>query len=328
MNMKPKVRTMMREGRDVRRVNCSVRGHCRTNVYAFPKEGLFSERRFGPRVIVQNGRAKATVVTELKEYFEQHTPFRHYRICSSLRKKVDDAIAESAAGGAANYLAIFVAVEQESACDSPLEDGLCLIDRKMSANGRVQDGAISVWNANGVAWSELAASDTGFVNTVLAAVKAIQEETGTIREVAEASCFYEEAGRAVYPIEVTASARVEGMSFLRATELEEKVTRLATLVDSLEARHGKERDAVRILVDALRLEDIDSDDYRRGWYLSLFEATRAVLAGDDRQRFNQRHRDYRKTIGHPKPGTRMDMGEFDRLQCDALAEIRRVFLGE
>ena len=319
---------MKQEGRNVQRVNCSIRGHCRTNVFAFPKEGLFSERRFGPRAILENASAKATVATDLKEYFEQQTPFRHYRICASLRKKVDDAIKQSAAGSTTNYFPIFITLEQESTSESPLEDGLCYVNRQTSANGRVEDGTFSVLNANGLAWSELAESDTGFVNTVLAAVKAIQDETGTINEVADASCFYEESGRAVYPVSVTASARAEATSFLRVTELEEKVSRLGKLVHSIEARRGGAHDTVRILVDALRIEDIESDDYRRGWYLSLFEATKAVLSRHYEQQFNQRHRTYRKTIGHPKPGTRMDMSEFDRLQRDALAEVRRVFLGE
>ena len=309
-------------------MNCSIRGHCRTNVFAFPKEGLFSERRLGPRVILENAISKATVITDLKEYFEQQTPFRHYRICASLQKKVDDAIGENAAGFTVNHFPIFVALEQENSCESPLEDGLCFVDRKTNANGRPQEVTYSVWNANGIEWTKLAESDSRFVNTVLAAVKAIQDETGTIREVAEAACFYEESGRAVYPISVTASASSEETSFLRATELEEKISRLAKLVNSIEAGRGGARHAVPILVDALRLEDIDSDDYRRGWYLSLFEATKAVLSGRYQQQFNQRHRGYRKTIGHPKPGTRMDMNEFDRLQRDALAEVRRVFLGE
>ena len=125
MTTKPKVWTMKQEGRDVQRVNCFIRGHCRTNVFAFSKEGLFSERRFEPRGILENASAKATVVTDLKEYFEQQTPLRHYRIYASLRKRVDDAINESAAGGTANHFPIFIALEQESACESPFEDGLC-----------------------------------------------------------------------------------------------------------------------------------------------------------------------------------------------------------
>ena len=312
----------------MQRVCCSIRGHCRTNVFAFPKEGLFSERRFGPRAILENEIAKATVVTDLKEYFEQQTQFRHYGICASLRKKVDDAMNESATGGTANHLPIFIAVEQESAAESPLDDGLCYVNPQTSENGHVEERTYSVWNANGPAWSKLAESDTGFVNSVLAAVKAIQDETGTIREVVEASCFYEQSGRAVYPISVRASVSAEETSFLRVAEFEEKVSRLGKLVHSIDTERGAHRDEVRILVDALRLEDIESDDYRRGWYLSLLEATKAVLSGHHEQQFNQRHRGYRKTIGHPKPGTRMDMSEFDKLQLDALAEVRRVFLRE
>ena len=319
---------MKQEGRDVQQVNCSIRGHCRTNVFVFPREGLFSEHQFGPQAILENASVKATVVTDLKQYFERQTRFRHYRICAFLRKKVDDAINKSAAGGTDNHLPIFIALEQERASESPLDDGLCCLNRQTSANGRAEDRTFSVWNANGPAWSELAESDTGFLNSVLAAVKAIQDETGTIREVAEASCFYEESDRPVYPISLTASMSSEETTFLSATELEDKVSRLGKLVGSIEAGGGEPLDLVRILVDALRLEDIDSDDYRRGWYLSLFEATKAVLADHHKQQFNQRHRDYRKKIGHPKPGTRMDMSEFDRLQRDALAEVRRVFLGE
>ena len=161
-------------------VNCSARGHCRTNVFTFPKEGLFSEHQFAPRAILENASAKATVVTDLKEYFERQTRFRHYRICAFLRKRVDEVINESPAGDTANHFPIFIVLEQESVSESPLDDGLCYVNRQISANGRAEVRTFSAWNANGPAWSELAESDTGFVNSVLAAVKAIQNETGTI----------------------------------------------------------------------------------------------------------------------------------------------------
>ena len=86
--------------------------------------------------------------------------------------------------------------------------------------------------------------------------------------------------------------------------------------------------ALPVLVEALRLEDIDNDDYRRGWYLCLFEAIEGALGGKYRQSFHQRHRAYRKTIGHPKPGTKMDMEEFNRLQRDVFSELRRMYLGQ
>jgi len=77
----------------------------------------------------------------------------------------------------------------------------------------------------------------------------------------------------------------------------------------------------------LRLEKIDTDHYRRAWYLCLFEAIEAVLSGRHKQEFHQQHRAYRNSIGHPTPSTTMDGNEFARLQHDALAELRRILLG-
>ena len=178
------------------------------------------------------------------------------------------------------------------------------------------------------AWSELAKSDTGFINTVLAAVKVVQDVTETIREVAEASCFYEAHGRAVYPSWITGSGRIEAFTLLRSAELAEKVDQLRKLVEAFEAKRQEHDTLVSNLVDALRLDDIDRDDYRRGWYLCLFEAIKAMLSGRHEQDFNRRHRAYRGTIGHPKSGTKMNMSEFSKLQRDVLAEVQRIFLRE
>ena len=190
------------------------------------------------------------------------------------------------------------------------------------------------------AWSELAKSDTGFINTVLAAVKVVQDVTETIREVAEASCFYEAHGRAVYPSWITGSGRIEALATRPpgpgpdqhtpepSAELAEKVDQLRKLVEAFEAKRQEHDTLVSNLVDALRLDDIDRDDYRRGWYLCLFEAIKAMLSGRHEQDFNRRHRAYRGTIGHPKSGTKMNMSEFSKLQRDVLAEVQRIFLRE
>ncbi|MCY4240451.1 MAG: hypothetical protein OXD36_01770, partial [Rhodobacter sp.] len=75
-------------------------------------------------------------------------------------------------------------------------------------------------------------------------------------------------------------------------------------------------------LDALRLERTETENYRCAWYPSLCEATLAMLSGDDKQRFNRRHRAYRNTIGHSKPGMKMEMGEFRWLQRDAMELLR------
>ena len=318
---------MKQERRRMQRIDCSIRGHCRTSVFVFPKAGLASGHPLRPSVILDNGEAKATLVTDLLAYFQQQTPFRHYGICSSLQTKVGEAIAEHAIGHSADTFPVFIVLEQENTCEPSLENGLCYTEPYSMAGDRGGDARIVVLNADGATWSELANSDTVFVNTVLAAVKSVQEETECIREVAEASCFYESRGRAVYPRMVTASGRIEAFSLLRATELNERFARVRTLAEALETKRRTDNDRIVNLVNALRLDDIDSDDYRRGWYLCLFESIKEILTGKHKQTFNQRHREYRKTIGHPKPGTKMDMGPFGKLQRDALGQVRRIYLG-
>ena len=184
------------------------------------------------------------------------------------------------------------------------------------------------WRMDDVPWPEAVQEEPGFVTTVLAAVKVVQDETEVIREVAEGSCFYDTHGRAVYPMTMTMSANLASVSPQSATEVVERVARMAALVEIFEAKQRAGDDRIPNLVQALRLENIDTDHYRRAWYLCLLEAVEAVLSKGDKQAFHQRHRGYRKSIGHPTPSTTMDMDEFVRLQRDALEELRRIFLGQ
>ena len=292
----------------------------------FPKAGLASGHPLPPFVVSDNRHAKATLVTDLLAYFQQQSPFRHYGMCSSLRTKVGQAIAEHAVGHSTDTFPVFIVLEQENTCDPSLENGLCYTEQCSMPDGSGED-RIVVLNPDDARWSELANSDTVFVNAVLAAVKCVQAETECIREVAEASCFYESRGRAVYPRVITASGRIEAFSLLRVTELNERFALVRTLTEALETKRRGENDRIVNLVNALRLADIDNDDYRRGWYLCLFESIMEELSGEHKYTFNQRHRAYRKTIGHPKPGAKMDMGQFGKLQRDALGQVRRIYLG-
>ena len=208
-----------------------------------------------------------------------------------------------------------------------MDEGTCFVVSQEMVNGGCADQvAILAWHVSDAPWPEVDDNDTRFVNTVLAAVKIEQDETEVIREVAESSCFFDENSQAVYPNTMHTNANLSVSSPLIGAEVEEKANRLRTLIDALETRRRQDGGRTDNLVEALRLEKIDSDHYRRAWYLCLFEAIEALLAGSHKQEFHQQHRGYRKTIGHPNPGTSMDMDELRRLQHDTLAELRRVFL--
>lgn len=313
-----------------RRTPCVIRGHCRTHVFELPKADLQADAPLQPTVVVERHGARAVIVSDLPGYFREASPFRHYGICCALRSKIDDALSKRQQGSGADRFPLFVVVEQETECETTLDDGTCyVVDQEMVTGGRAGEEALLAWHVDDAPWPEIVEDEPGFVTIVLAAVKIVQDETEAIREVAEASCFYDANDRAVYP--VTMSMGLLGLSVISPKsqkEVTERVARMRTLIETFEAKRRIGDIHVRDVVEALRLERIDTDHYRRAWYLSLFEAIKAVLSKEHKQAFNQRHCSYRKSIGHPRPSTRMDRDEFVRLQRDALAELRRVILGE
>ena len=309
-----------------RPTDCTVSGHCRTEVFEFPGVELTAEAPMQPALIVGRPDARATVVSDVLEYFREATPFRHYGICCSLRSKIDDVLSARSGSSSADRFPLFVVVEQEQECETPLEYGTCyVIDQEAISGGCAGQTALVAWRTDDTPWPRVEGSS--FVSTVLAAVKIIQDETDVIPNVVEASCFYDRGGRAVYPMTATMSAKLASTSGRTASEVAELIDRTGTLVEAFTAKQQDGDTRFSDLVEALRLEKIDTDHYRRAWYLCLFEAMEAVLSGRQKQEFHQQHRAYRNSIGQPTPSTTMVGDEFARLQRDALAELRRIFLG-
>ncbi|MYD93464.1 MAG: hypothetical protein F4Y02_07190 [Chloroflexi bacterium] len=266
-------------------------------------------------------------MSDLVGYFRKVSPFRHYRICCSLRSKIGDALSKRAKSERPGRFPLFVVVEQEQQCDTTLDEGTCfVVDQEMITGGQPGEEALLAWKTDDVPWPEIDEKRPGLVATVLAAVKIVQDATEPVREVAESSCFYSADDQVVYSITGKFSANLAVIKLRTEVEVAERVARMGMLVETFEAKQTGGDPRIRDLVAALQLEKIDTDHYRRAWYLNLFEAIEAVLSGQYKQQFHQRHRGYRKSIGHPKPSTTMDMGQFTGLQRDALAELRRIFL--
>ena len=327
MFTKSGIQSMMASQPKARQTDCLIRGHFRTHVFEFPKKELVADGHLSPAAIVEMPGKRATVLSDLQGYFRRVTPFRHFAICCSLRAQIEEALTKGQRSSNTDRIPLFVVVEQEVPCEVLLEDGTCFaVDQKTVVGGRAGEEALLAWKLDNAPWPSAAEKDSVFVDTVLAAVKIVLDEVEVIRELVQASCFYDDNGRAVYPVEAFASMNLQVISPLTETGLDEQVGQLRTVLADVESKRREDKARIDNLVGALRLEKIDSDDYRRSWYLSLFEATKAVLSGTAKHEFLRRHKDYRNKIGHPKPGTKMDMDEFSRLQRDALSELRRLFL--
>ena len=327
MITKAGVQAMMGASPGTRPVDCVLRGHCRTFVFGLPKAELRAEVPLQPTVILDRPGARATVVSDLLGYFRVVSPFRHYRICCSLRSKIDDALSKRAKGERPGRFPLYVVVEQEQECETTLEEGTCyIVDQEMVTGGQAGEEALLAWKTVHAPWPEIVEERPGLVAAVLAAVKIVQDATEPVREVAESSCFYSAEDRAVYWTTMIASANLTVIKPRTETEMAERAVQMRTLAELFDARLREGDTRIQDLVAALQLEKIDTDHYRRVWYLNLFEAIKAVLSNRHKHDFLQRHKGYRASIGHPRPSTTMDMGQFEGLQQDALAELRRIFL--
>ena len=270
---------LMQPQPEVRPTDCVIRGHCRTVIFEFPGAELKAEAPSKPAVIVQRAGAQATLVSDLRGYFRECTPFRHYAICCSLRSKIDKALSKQGRKSADRH-PLFVVMEQEAACETRLNEGTCfVVDQKMIIGGREGEDAIVAWQVGDAPWPEVDVNDTEFVNTVLAAVKIVQDEVGVIREVAASSCFYDENGQAVYALTANMSANVQAIAPLSEQEMKSKVDRLRTLTNVFEAKRQLHKERIDNLVDSLRLEKIDTDSYRRSVVLVFVRGSQGSARG-------------------------------------------------
>ena len=318
---------LMERNRDVRLTECTIRAHCQTRVFELPKTHISKADSIRPATIVERQNARATIVSNLTDYFRNHTLFQHFSNCGVLRSRVDEAISNYTTNSTSDRFPLFVVIEQQQPCEARLEKDTCyIVDQGKYFGGDEGEDAIMAIRVSDAPWPELDENDTRFVNFVLATVKIVQSETEVIREIVGSSCFVDDLDRAVYALPITLKGNLISSSPMTEVELDDKLCELRKLARALDYENRKNRDSIEVLCDALRLESIETDHYRCAWYLSLLEATKAMLSGKEKHNFYQRHRDYRKSIGHPKPNTKMDMDQFIRLQSDAISTLKKHFL--
>lgn len=320
---------LMERNRNARPTECTILAHCQTHVFEFPRAHISTAHPLRPAIIVEQQGARATVVSDLTDYFQNHTPFQHFKKCGVLRSRVDEAISESKRNTIPDWFPLFVIIEQETPCKTQLEKGTCyIVDQGEYVGGtKGEDATIAVRVSDGP-WPELDENDAWFVNFVLATIKIIQGEIKAIREIVGSSCFIDDHHRAVYPLPISWSANLSSPSPVTEIELADKICEVRKLARAIESEHSKNKKHVDALVDSLRLENIETNYYRCAWYLSLYQ-TMWNFPKISRNGLRKDHGEYRNLIAHPKPDTKitkMDMDKFGRLQSDAIAHFKKYFL--
>lgn len=326
---------------------CTIVGRYRTQVFEFPGPLLQAETDVEPLPIVERERTKATVVSDLRSYFQTHSPLRHYSICCALRSKIEKAVQRETSNSQKDRRSLFVVIERETPCETAMDEGTCFtVDEKAIEGGRPGETAIGAFKTSDGAWPEEEDDGDEWVNTVLAAAKVEQGTKAPIRELVNSACFFDEKGHAIYPFESEVSLSLSVQSSANKDELRARIGRVQTLIKGFETDRQADRQAGRTvtdrLIDALHLEKTNDDFYRRAWYLRLFDAmekrlkdkTTGILGrkftkktvGHWRQDFDRSHADYRNTIAHPAAFGTMDMERFNDLQAYVLAKLRCIYL--
>ena len=321
-----------------------VTGHCRTFLFEFPGSHLVSEEPVGHQVIYECSDLKAAIVSDLPAYFE-NTPanWLHFKIDVSLRAAVQSTYEEALKQPKRTNDKMFLVIEQYSEITpTELSDGQCFtVDEVRDGEavipgGREEEKARVAVRTVHDPWPDYP-SDMHRVNIVLAAVKAMQDVTGSIRQLYECSCFVSSEGEAVTILDCTTTTSATGSttSPLTPDALEDRASRTRAMLGNM--MNDSELSA-KELFDSVVLDETMDDDYLRLWYLRLWQALGdagkhlgqpqlwnkgPVIAGN---RTPKELRRYRKDIAHWYTG-RIDHAYLSDLQYTAMELLRRKYGG-
>lgn len=322
------IELMFVRGLNGRPTKCTIKGRYYTSVFRFPKAFLQAETNIDPVQIAAQGQFIATMVSDLQSYFQEHSPFSHYSISLPFRHEVEKIVQKKTKGSREDVLPLFIVIEQEISCETIMDDGTCfIVDGNYFQGGSSEEAVIVAAKASDCAWPEEKEEVNQFVNIILAAVKVEQNMTSHIEELFSTSCFFDINEHAIYPSEsMISSVPLSIESPIDNKNLKEKSDRLQKLVNGFEMDMKENMRTACRIITSLRLGKSKDDYYRRTWYLRLYEAMLDKLTSGPKKEFRKRHKKKQVKISHPAVSGTVDMEDFNYLQTDVLAELRRIYL--
>ena len=309
-------------------------------MFEFPQSEVVAEEPVQYNVILGQAGMKAATVCNLLAYFEEDpAESLHFDISVSCRSGIRSTYENSRRNRDRTAEKLFLVIEEHTEfAPITMSGGQCFsIDEvrdgeAMIVGGRQGEKALIAFPALGCPWPD-AVPDMHGVNVVLAAVKAVQNVTGHITQLAEYSCFVSNRREAVYTLNPTVSLSAIAVSRLTAAELKERTSRIRSMLDNMMS----ESDPVLAeLVDSVILDKSTDDGYLRLAYLRLWQAIEDArrqlakpgllneinaIAGN---RAPTELKRYRNAIAHWHTGT-IDHSYLSDLQYTILELLRRKY---
>ena len=309
----------MYEGAGSKEFPCTISGYCRTQIFEFPGIDFHPDGDEPHHAIHESPQVRASIVSNLVDYFEDLPFSKHYAISPSLRQMVgetDEKIKSQQKGQVPVYLVI---EEYHQLTPVGMVKGECSISdevvvrdgkkEQMLVGGREGGKFITAWATTDGAWPELP-NDQQSVNMILAGVRVGQRTPDPIRRYLDHSGLVTDDDRFVGMIRPTASARASVDTPMDTTAYRDRASQIRRAIAAME----KDIDAphMALLVNSMYRDDYKDDAYQRLHYLqlwqSLSEAARKYLSyqGDIREdnvvvagkKTLLELRDYRNDIAH------------------------------
>ena len=270
---------MMYTGMEGREFHCTVSGHCRTQIFEFPRIDFRPNGDESHQRIYNSPSVQACVTSDLVGYFVNATRGRHYDISPCLQHEVgetDKRIRSQQKGRVPVYLVI---EENNELIPVEMIKGECSISDEVRVRddeevpvlvgGRVDEKFIIAWATVDGAWPTIP-SNQQLVNLILAGVRVAQQTPDPIRKYVDQSCLVTDDGRFVEMMRPTMSARGQTATVMDSNTLRSRAGEIRKAVAAMESEIATPHMA--LLVNSMYSDEHKDDSYLRLDYLRLWQS--------------------------------------------------------
>ena len=261
-----------------RELYCTISGHCRTQVFEFPRIAFRPNGDEPHHTIFASPSVQASLVSNLVDYFANATYSRHYDISPNLRHVIAET--DEKVRSQQSDVPVFVVIEEDSEL-APVEmknGECCLLDEVMVRDGekipaliggREGEQFITAWATVDGAWPELP-SNQQLVNLILAGVRVAQQTPEPIRKYVGQECLVTDDGRFVAMMRGTVSARLGTAKAMDTKAYRARASEIKQTIAAMEPDIATPH--MGLLINSMYSDEYKDDAYHRLQYLRLWQS--------------------------------------------------------
>ena len=269
----------MYEGAGGKEFRCTISGHCKTQIFQFPRTEFHGNGDEPHHSIYDSSSVQACVVSNLVSYFTNATHSRHYALSPCLRNVVGETDVKIRSKQRGRIPVFLVIEEYNELTPVQMMRGECSICDEvgevdgekvpMLIGGREGEQFITAWATVDGAWPELP-NNRQLVNMILAGVRVGQETSDPIRKYVDQHCLTTDDDRFVTMLRPTMSARAETTTVMDTKTYRDKALIIRNAIAAMELDMGAPHMA--LLINSMYRDEYKDDAYQRLQYLRLWQS--------------------------------------------------------